>query len=425
MLDLTLLRILKHKENYDRIVPNLPPNALDEKTMVLLADFGKYLKETGHPVIKMGAFKSYFFNFCHKNLKPETAKLYDGILDKLEKDVDAATTRLMANKLVELGFATDVGNLAQDYHRGGEVDIIHSVGLKHEQAKVNIMTGDINSLYVSDDIGDLLDEDQNLSGLRFPLACLRDNLRPARSGDLILVCGRPDTGKTTFLTSQLTGLVNGLPADRPVIWFNNESEGNRILKRSYSSFLGANIDELLQKKQAGVLQDEYNNAGGDRLRIIDCHDWDTLMVEQVIADTNPGLVIFDMIDNIEFKGGMRAGHDQRTDQILEAQYQWARKLGVKYGHPVIATSQISAEVEQQSETQCYPPMHALKDSRTGKQGAADLMIMIGKSGDPQCANSRYISTPKNKLVLSGKSAAIRQEVNIDIDRGMYKDPVGE
>ena len=146
------------------------------------------------------------------------------------------------------------------------------------------------------------------------------------------------------------------------------------------------------------------------------------MVERVIADVNPGLVIFDMIDNIEFKGGMRAGHDARTDQVLEAQYQWARKLGVKYGHPVIATSQISAEVEQQADTQCWPPMHALKDSKTGKQGAADLMIMIGRSSDPMCANARYISTPKNKLSTGGQSY-IRQQVDIDIERAQYIDPL--
>ena len=141
-----------------------------------------------------------------------------------------------------------------------------------------------------------------------------------------------------------------------------------------------------------------------------------------IAETKPKLVIFDMIDNIEFKGGMRSGHDARTDQVLEAQYQWARKLGVKYGHPVIATSQISAGVEQQADTQCWPPMHALKDSQTGKQGAADLMIMIGRSSDPMCVNDRYISTPKNKLSSGGQNY-IRQAVNIDIERAKYLDPI--
>jgi len=130
-----------------------------------------------------------------------------------------------------------------------------------------------------------------------------------------------------------------------------------------------------------------------------------------------------MIDNIEFKGSMRAGHDSRTDQILEAQYQWARKLGVKYDFPVIATSQVSAEVEQQADTQCWPPMHALKDSKTGKQGAADLIIMVGKSSDPMCAKQRYISTPKNKLNVEGYPLMIRQAVNFDGSRSAFTDPV--
>ncbi len=425
MLDLTLLRILKHKEHYDRIVPNLPEGALNEKTMIVLKDFGAYLKETGHPVVKMGAFKSYFFNFRHRDLPKDVAELYSKLLDNCEPNVDADTTRLMANRLVELSFATDVANDASNYHRGDEIDIINSVGLKHETAKANIMCGDIESLYVNDDIGDLLDEDENLSGLRFGLSCLRDGLRPLRSGDLVLVCSRPDTGKTTFLASELAGIVDNLQEDETVLWFNNEGEGNRIIKRLYQAFLGSSINELLGKRKEGVLLDEFTRANGQRVNIIDCHEYDSTMVEQIIADTNPALVIFDMIDNIEFKGGMRAGHDARTDQVLEAQYQWARKLGVKYGHPVIATSQISAEVEQQADTQCWPPMHALKDSKTGKQGAADLMIMIGKSSDPMCENDRYISTPKNKLAApNARSNYIRQAVTIDMGRAKYLDPVG-
>jgi replicative DNA helicase len=148
------------------------------------------------------------------------------------------------------------------------------------------------------------------------------------------------------------------------------------------------------------------------------------MVEQVIEDVDPSLVIFDMIDNIEFKGKTREGRDARTDQILETQYQWARKLGVKYGHPVIATSQVSAEVEQQATTQCYPPMHALKDSKTGKQGAADLIIMIGKSAEPTMPNDRFISTPKNKLSTGGRNY-IQQQVTIDMERAKYLNPINK
>jgi replicative DNA helicase len=141
------------------------------------------------------------------------------------------------------------------------------------------------------------------------------------------------------------------------------------------------------------------------------------MVEDAIEQLKPGLVIFDMIDNISFVGSKK---DARTDQVLESMYQWARTLGVKYDFPVIACSQVSAEAELQSETQCYPAQHMLKDSKTGKQGAADLMIMIGKSADPACANKRYISTPKNKLAKG--LVYLRNEMNFDGARARYNDP---
>ena len=67
-------------------------------------------------------------------------------------------------------------------------------------------------------------------------------------------------------------------------------------------------------------------------------------------------------------------------------------------------------------------MHALKDSKTGKQGAADLIIMIGKSADPTMPNDRFISTPKNKLSAGGNNQ-IRQQVTIDMDRAKYLDPI--
>jgi len=422
MIDLTLLRILKHKKHYERIMPTLPTGALDKRTRIVLKDFGDFLKETGHPVIKMGAFKTYFFSFAHTKLTDDQKSYYSQMLDAAEKDCDDATTRLMANQLVELTFATDVANDAMDYERGEDIDIIGSVGERHDLAKAQIMLGDTEEMFVDADIGDLLDEDANLSGLRFQLGCLRQAIRPLRSGDFVLVCSRPDTGKTTFLVSELVGITASLAPTETVLWFNNEGEGNRIVKRLYQAFLGCNTEELQQRQQNGTLRDDFDRAGGNAVRIIDCHDWDTQMVEQVIEDVKPALVIFDMIDNIEFKGVMRSGHDARTDQVLEAQYQWARKLGVKYSHPVIATSQISADVEQQGETQCYPPMHALKDSKTGKQGAADLIIMIGKSADPTMPYDRFISTPKNKL-SSGGNNQMRQQVTIDMERARYLNPI--
>ena len=125
-----------------------------------------------------------------------------------------------------------------------------------------------------------------------------------------------------------------------------------------------------------------------------------------------------MIDNIEFT---HIKSDDRTDQALEKMYQWARVLGVKYHFPVIATSQISAEAEQNRNSMMWPSQGMLKDSKTGKQGAADLIIMIGRSDDITSAavrNARFISTPKNKLAR--KESYIQTESYFDTQRGVYK-----
>ena len=121
--------------------------------------------------------------------------------------------------------------------------------------------------------------------------------------------------------------------------------------------------------------------------------------------------MMDMIDNIKFPG-LRA--DARTDQVLEAKYQWARELSVKYDAPVIETSQVSTEGAGLQ----FPEMHMLKDSKTGKQGACDVILMIGRSNDPMLEYQRFLSVPKNKLKIEG-SAPLRDEVLFNPDRGVY------
>ena len=125
----------------------------------------------------------------------------------------------------------------------------------------------------------------------------------------------------------------------------------------------------------------------------------------------------DMIDNIKFSGMSLAG-GARTDQILESMYSWARIMAVKHNFVLLATSQISADGEGMQ----YPSMDMLKDSKTGKQGAIDLQIMIGKSDDPMTEDWRYIGTPKNKLRLPGQPGYVRQEVIFSNEQARYVSP---
>ena len=169
----------------------------------------------------------------------------------------------------------------------------------------------------------------------------------------------------------------------------------------------------------GTLESKYAAAVGrpDALKILDVHDWWSYEVEDAIKQLNPAIVLFDMVDNIKF-GGEVGNNGQRTDQLLEAMYQWARVLGVKYGCAVLATSQISAD----GDGVPYPTLSMLKDSKTGKQGAADFIITLGASNDPILASSRFIGCTKNKLAREGGPRDPRCEVVFDGIRGRYRMP---
>ena len=60
----------------------------------------------------------------------------------------------------------------------------------------------------------------------------------------------------------------------------------------------------------------------------------------------------------------------------------------------------------------------LKDSKTGKQGACDGIIMLGSSDDPLMQAKRGISMPKTKSKREGMSD-LREEVTFDADRGRF------
>lgn len=163
--------------------------------------------------------------------------------------------------------------------------------------------------------------------------------------------------------------------------------------------------------------DEYYTAigGKGRLQILDICGYTNFEVADLIEAVNPKLVIMDMIDKVTFLG---MGHDGRTDQKLEEMYSWFRELGIKLRYATIATSQISAAACDSENSQMWPEDWMLKDSRTGKQGACDMILMIGHSNDDMKKHYRYLSTPKCKLQLAGRPA-LREPVYFDKDRSRY------
>ena len=420
-IDLTILRIMRYRERFEKMYSSLPVFAFDEKTGVILTDFQQYFLDfPNHECIDPDTFDT-FFAFQHPTLNAEQRGFYKTLFHKVHQDVDADTEKGIMARVLELEFGTKIGNILTKYNAGEDIDIQRAIEEANETLKLQLERK-IKLPWVQDSIYDLLEEDASHFGFKWRLDVLNCCMRPLKPGDFGIIAARPDAGKTSFLTSELTHFASQLSSvypdeDRPILWFNNEGPGKRIVTRLYQSALNASIKDLLERRSAGTIVDDYIKAIGkiENIRVMDIHDCWNYEIADIMKECNPGLVVFDMIDNVKF--GSTYG-SARTDQILEGMYQWARVLGVRFGCPVLATSQISNEGDGMQ----FPTLGMLKDSKTGKQGACDFQLMLGKSNDPCMQASRFVGLPKNKLHVEGFDKDPRCEVFFDSIRGRYNMP---
>ena len=431
-LDITTLRLLKYRDRYDRLRRSVPKGALAPLTTDLLNDFGVFFREFSDAKrIDHGPFITWYRGFRHPNMKDDNFALYSTIIAKSMEDIAPELEAGLMERLVAADTASVVTGLIEKWNNGDEIDLYKELRNSVERFEQQV-DRKVKNPQVLDPIEDLLKAEENDTGLHWRLPCLNRHIKPLRAGDFVIIAARPDKGKTTFCASELTYMASQVDAlypgeNRSILWFNNEGPGKKIVMRNFQAALAATTEDLvklsntpsLDPKWKTKVREDYATALGGRpgvLRIFDIHDMWNHEVEDIMKMHKPALVLFDMVDNIKF-GGDTNNNGQRTDQLLEAMYQWARLMGVKHDCSVLATSQISADGDGVS----YPTLPQLKDSKTGKQGAADLIITLGALNDPVLENSRYIGTTKNKLVRTGKKGSPQQEVFFDSQRGRYKE----
>ena len=413
MIDLSLLRIMKHREEYFKIKSRVPKAALDPQTNAILTDFGIFFDRIPEAdCIDMTDFMPVFRSL-HPKLTPDQMQAYMGIIERVRQDVSAETQQGIMQSMLELRLGTELANVLSRWDEG-EIPNIHAaindISSSYER------DADIKALdYIRIDIDSLLDSRHEDKGISWRLDCLNQSMRNLLPGDFGIVAGRPDKGKTTFIASEVSFMAPQLPVGQNVVWLNNEGKGESIYLRLIQAALGLTMSEMRAVRERGErLVDMYAEIVGDehRIRIVDIHGLDTYAVENILRNNDTGIAIYDMIDKI--KG---FGDAARTDLGLEAMYDWARELGVKYDMIGMATSQISNEGDGLQ----YPTLGMLKDSKTGKQGACDFQLMIGASNDPNLSGLRYLGLPKNKLRREGEAGDPRVAVNFKPQIARFED----
>ncbi len=419
-LDLSVLRLLKRRKDYERYAKLVPEGVVNETTKKLVARFGEFFKAVpGEDSVTFTNFWP-FLRSKYPKWKDKDVAYWEASLKPIDVDNPAGYNETLLTQLL----ATDLGRkalaLIERHNEGDDIDLgeaLRGAVERYEtQVERRIRTPDVEL-----DWDEMIAADEDNTGLQWRLKAVAEHLRALRPGDFGIMAMRPDRGKTSWIASEVTHFAAQLRALYPdefktVLWMNNEGPGHRILGRIRQAALGMSPSEIA-KMGSKAAKAKYAEVidGEARIQVKDIHGMTHVEVEELIRKANPAVVVFDMIDNIHFVGG-QINNGERTDQVLEAMYQWARSLAVRYEFVALATSQVSAE----GDGERFPRQTQLKDSRTGKQGACDFILTGGF--DPNLPRIRFIGTTKNKIKVEGSSGNPAAQVWFDADRSRFNTP---
>jgi len=324
--------------------------------------------------LELAYHSSYLLEDSERN---ELSDLLDRILE-LELTEQNVYAYLNAHK--QRCIAGEVAKLALDVEDGTAKveELLNKFNeLEHEDTQTEEATP------VNMDLHEIYESQIQTPGLRWRLDWLNKSLGSLRKGDFGFIFARPETGKTTFLASEMTHMVSQTDGD--ILWFNNEEQGKKVAVRCFQALFGLTNKELFDDRENNA--NEYKQKVGSRIKIYDYEDSSsTSRIESIIKETNPSLIIFDQIDKV------RGFKSDRYDLELKKLYQWAREMAKIYA-PVIAVSQAGGT----GEGKVWLTMDDVDSSKTAKQGEADWILGIGKEQD-NTSNMRYLNISKNKLL---------------------------
>lgn len=408
--DTLILQALREKQKYRTLIGTVPTGMLGTEAQCLLAWYPIYHQAyPEHEYVDLDALDALVK--LRSGYSPEQMATIRHAMQLMRQHVDQGALKGVVNQLYERDFAGRAGALLSQYNAGSEVDLVYELS-RIAQETQRVVARSASTDWIQDSIEDILRQEEKDFGLKFPLPVLEAHIKGLLGGASVALAGRPDKGKTSLVAFILARFAAQLDRyfdpERPILWLNNEGKGQRIVPRIYQAALGVDMDELVAMSNAGTLRDAYAAKVGrvDRIRVKDMHGASFAQIEQVIEAMKPCVVVWDMMAN--FRLGTANAGGNKADEV-EEKWQVAREMAVRHDFVSLGTVQISNE----GGNMLYPPYSALKDSKTGIQGATDLIVMMGALDAPEMASLRGISTPKNKFQMPKMPSHVQAEVFFD------------
>lgn len=414
--DTLILQALTDRQRYRALREAVPVSMLSQESQAVLGWYPLYFQAyPEHEQINWDALDALIK--LRSGYNPEQLAVMRYALAQASQPVDEVALKGVVASLYERDFSGRAAALIARYQAGEEVDLVYELHRMSETTS-RTLAQSTSTQWIDDSIESILATEEKDYGLKFPTAVLAGAIKGVLGGASVAIAGRPDKGKTSLIAFILAAFAKQLDQyfdpERPILWLNNEGKGQRIVPRIYQAALGVDMDELVSLSNAGTLRARYEAVVGrvDRIRVKDMHGASFAQIEQVIEAMRPSVVVWDMMAN--FRLGSSSGGGNKADEI-EEKWQVAREMAVRHDFVSLGTVQISNE----GGNMLYPPYSALKDSKTGIQGATDIILMLGALDSPEMAQLRGFSTPKNKYQMPGQPSHVQAEIYFDAAKCQY------
>lgn len=203
----------------------------------------------------------------------------------------------------------------------------------------------------------------------------------ARPGHHILICGRPEIGKSLLAIDLTVGWIGMghrtlyIENEEPVVDTTLRVIG-RICRRTRSD-----IRQYPEKAQEKIESSGYDNFISQSLA-----PGNFPQIGRLVDKYQPRIVVINQLRNID------VGDDNRVTALEKAAIG-ARNLAKQRGLIVVSVTQAG----ESAEGKTFLELSDIDFSKTGIPGAIDLFIGIGASADDKRFGIRGISLAKNKL----------------------------
>ncbi len=385
-MDLELLSLLRHRDNYTRFKPYIQEHTLSPETKQIINVIDFFFRSYPSDEISWDAFRATFQAMRSAQIPKDDWPNYHTIFDKLVEFKPSVVTDDVLRHYITTDYAHRVTDLSMKVREGrASFDEIAELVKQHDKEMGRAL--DLSDLFVTSGAAGTKEMEP---GLEWRLGELNVSLGPLRRGDHVAIAAYVETGKTTLISSEVSYLAAQLPPGKQVVWVNNEERSEKVYRRIVQAGLGITLKEYFADSLKA--ERDFDKLMGMEKRILVMANDSALCnkdrLTAMFRDINPGLLVFDVLDKVEGFRHREEGEHMRLGKV----WKWARDLSHEHC-PVISVTQCdgSAEGEQ------YITMNQLRGSKVDKPAECDAIVTVGKSNDPKRQNDRFLHVPKNKL----------------------------